>query len=94
MWNWLNLNVITTLLRYVLTAAGTWVVAKGWVGAEAWAEIVAGILAIAAALWGTYESARNKVVTDNGKTVVAMKDLPPTTVQAVETSAAAAVAKK
>lgn len=90
MFNWVNFNVISTVLKYALTAAGSFVIAKGWFSSEMWLEITTAILTLAGAAWGVYESGRNKVVLDNGKTVVAMKDLPPTTIKAVETSAAAA----
>lgn len=93
MFSWVNLNVISTLLRYVLTAAGTWGIATGMFEAEAWAEISAAIIALVAALWGAYESARNKVVTNHGATVVSMHDLPVTTQATVGTSAAVAKAK-
>lgn len=93
MFNWININVITTVVRYILSFAGGYVLAAGWFDAASWESITTAIISLAAALWGAYESSRNKVVTDNGKTVVPLAALAPSTQATIETSVAAAAAK-
>lgn len=60
--NWLNAQSLTTLARYALTALGGFIVAKGWVPADGWDEIMGILLSLIAAIWGVWETNRNKVV--------------------------------
>lgn len=83
----LNASTLTTLLRYALQALGGWLVASGKLDAGKWETISGALLVLLPALGGVFASNADKVVV-NGKTV-AMKNLPPTTQDAVVASAAA-----
>lgn len=85
-------NAWVTLIRYLLTAAGGWVIAKGWIPAESWDEIIGGVLVIVTALFGANASVTPKVVTQEG-TTVPMAKMTPTEKATVENVAAASLAK-
>ena len=53
---------ISSILRHILTFGGGFIVAKGWVDAEAMAGIVGAILTIGGAVWGFFNKTSSSIV--------------------------------
>ena len=86
-----NAATLTTLLRYALQALGGWLVASGKLDAGNWETISGALLVLLPAVAGAFAANADKVVV-NGKTV-ALKNLPPSTQDAVTASAASSEKK-
>lgn len=50
----MNWEQISSILRHILTFGGGFVVAKGWVSAEAMTGIVGAIITIGGVIWGLF----------------------------------------
>lgn len=58
----MNWEQISSILRHILTFGGGFIVAKGWVDAEAMAGIVGAILTIGGAVWGFFNKTSSSIV--------------------------------
>jgi hypothetical protein len=58
----MNIQVVFTIMRQVLIALMGAAVAKGLIGGELVEPIVAGVLAIATAVWGIYAKKKDQAV--------------------------------
>lgn len=51
---------LVTIIRYGLVAAGTWLVANGYLTEEVWQQVLAGVMAVVLALMGGLEATKDK----------------------------------
>jgi hypothetical protein len=51
----MNRDQVLGLLRHLLTVAGTYAVAKGWIGAGVAEQVVGALVVLASAGWSTVE---------------------------------------
>lgn len=58
----MNWEQISSILRHVLTFGGGFVVAKGWVSAEAMTGIVGAIITIGGVIWGLFNKTPSSIV--------------------------------
>lgn len=58
----MNWEQISSILRHVLTFGGGFVVAKGWVSAEAMTGIVGAIITIGGVIWGLFNKTSTAIV--------------------------------
>lgn len=59
---------IVTIVRYALVAAGTWLVANGYMTEEVWQQVLGGLMAIILAFMGGADATKDKATID-GKSV-------------------------
>ena len=53
---------ISSILRHILTFGGGFIVAKGWISAEALPGIVGAVLTIGGVVWGQINKTSNNIV--------------------------------
>lgn len=58
----MNWEQISSILRHILTFGGGFIVAKGWISAEALPGIVGGIITVAGVIWGFFNKTDNAIV--------------------------------
>lgn len=58
----MNWEQISSILRHILTFGGGFIVAKGWISAEAMPGIVGGVLTIGGAVWAMFNKTSNAIV--------------------------------
>ncbi|MBR1230194.1 hypothetical protein JQ600_35455 [Bradyrhizobium sp. AUGA SZCCT0176] len=90
---------ISSILRHILTFGGGFIVAKGWISAEALPGIVGGIITIGGVIWGMFNKTQSSIVASAaalpGTTVVTTPALAAavTSPDAVSSSEVKVVAK-
>jgi hypothetical protein len=58
----MNWEQISSILRHILTFGGGFIVAKGWISAEALPGIIGGIITVGGVIWGFFNKTDNAIV--------------------------------
>ena len=58
----MNWEQISSILRHILTFGGGFVVAKGWISAEALPGIIGAIITVGGVVWGLFNKTDNAIV--------------------------------
>ena len=58
----MNWEQISSILRHILTFGGGFIVAKGWISAEALPGVVGAILTIGGGIWAMFNKTPNAIV--------------------------------
>lgn len=58
----MNWEQISSILRHILTFGGGFIVAKGWISADALPGIVGGIITVGGVVWGMFNKTSNAIV--------------------------------
>jgi len=67
----MNWEQISSILRHILTFGGGFIVAKGWISAEALPGIIGGIITVGGVIWGFF----NKTPTNMIAATAALPDV-------------------
>lgn len=70
----MNLSAILTALRYILAAAGGFIVSKGWLDAETLEQVIGAILVLIPAVAGIITNIKNKSKAEAAKVVLTAAD--------------------
>lgn len=75
----MNWEQISSILRHILTFGGGFIVAKGWISAEALPGIVGAILTVGGGVWAMFNKTSSSIVASAaalpGTTVVTTPDI-------------------
>ncbi|MBR1193250.1 hypothetical protein [Bradyrhizobium sp. AUGA SZCCT0160] len=58
----MNWEQISSILRHILTFGGGFIVAKGWISAEALPGIVGAMITIGGVIWGMFNKTQSSIV--------------------------------
>ncbi len=58
----MNWEQISTILRHILTFGGGFVVAKGWISAEALPGVIGAVITVGGVVWGLFNKTDNAIV--------------------------------
>lgn len=53
---------ISSILRHVLTFGGGFIIAKGWISAEAMPGVIGAIITVGGVLWGMFNKTQSSIV--------------------------------
>lgn len=53
---------ISSILRHILTFGGGFIIAKGWISAEAMPGIIGAIITVGGVLWGMFNKTESSIV--------------------------------
>ena len=83
----MDVSAILTILRYVLTAIGTYVLSKGWADAATIESIIGGLLMIVPAIFGFFVNVKKTAKVEAAKVVLEQAAVPASPMAVAEAAA-------
>lgn len=83
----MKFEVILTIVRQVLLSLGAIIVTKGWADAETLQQIVGGLMALVAVIWGIVSKSKDVVKVEAANTVLETAATPVSKVEIAQAAA-------